>query len=156
MPDFHENDTVQNLVAKNLRDKYRYIKTLGKGGFAYVFLVYHRYSFEEHALKLLDVKLCESRIIKRFLNEARTIRKLVHHPNIVPIYDVDVIKDGNSGKAVPYFTMPYIKGKSLSDLIKNNMPMDFKNVVQISKSVLSALSTVHKQGIVLLLVLYHF
>lgn len=148
MPDFHENDTIQNLVAKNLGNKYRYIKTLGKGGFAYVFLVYHRYSFEEHALKMLDVKLCESKIIKRFLNEARTIRKLIHHPNIVPIYDVDVIKDGNSGKVVPYFTMPYIKGKSLSDLIKDNMPLDLKKVLQVSENVLSALSTIHKQGII--------
>jgi serine/threonine protein kinase len=53
----------------------------------------------------------DSRAVESFLREAR-INARLQHPNIVPVYDIDVDKDER-----PYFTMKLLPGLSLKEII---------------------------------------
>jgi serine/threonine protein kinase len=66
----------------------------------------------ELALKRLRTELREdSRRLQQFLWEARVTAHL-DHPNIVPLHDIGIADDGT-----PYFTMKYVRGRSLRALV---------------------------------------
>src|SRR5262245_11106700 len=64
------------------------------------------------ALKMILLeKLSSPQAVKRFLAEAHSAARLEYHPNIVQIHDVGEV-DG-----MPYFSMQFIGGGSLQDIV---------------------------------------
>lgn len=132
---------VDELVGKIL-GKYRIESLIGRGGMATVYSAIHQQLGSKVALKVLPAGFAgQAEMAERFLREARTAAQL-NHPNIVRVYDVDQI-DG-----VSFFVMDFVDGKSLKQVMKATGIIPESQLVEISKSVLSALHEAHSRGIV--------
>ncbi len=119
---------------------YRLIRELARGGMGIVYLAQELSSERMVALKVLlagdDANQTE---IKRFFREARAIAQ-IDAPNIIPIYDM-----GKQGE-YPYFTMKYIEGKTLEDLLKNSSKNP-RPTIKILEKIARALAVAHEKGI---------
>src|SRR5262249_26280311 len=79
-------------------------------------------------------------MLARFRNETEALARL-HHPNIVPIYDV-----GECGGR-PYFTMEYVAGPSLAALL-NGRPQDSGASAGLVEVLPRAIHAVHQSGLI--------
>ena len=92
--------------------EYEIIRLVGKGGMGEIFLAKDPIFGREIALKrILDRLLRYPTIKKRFLSEARIAARLAH-PSIIPIYAL------HKDKEQIYYTMPYVEGETLKNIIK--------------------------------------
>ncbi|WP_372364439.1 WD40 repeat domain-containing serine/threonine-protein kinase [Candidatus Uabimicrobium sp. HlEnr_7] len=116
---------------------YRYLllEELGSGGMAKVYKAVDEHLDRKIALKI--TKLTNER--KRFLTEVNTIAKL-QHPNIITIYDV------GEYQGFCYYTMKYINGKTLTQILREGI--DFDSGLEIFYKVVCALDYIHEKGIV--------
>lgn len=153
------NDSIREKILAKLGEKYQYIGDIPGGSLASVYLVKHTLLDEKHVLKVMNsrliIKLLEKtgsqkdykKVKNRFVKEAKLCRKL-NHPNIVKIYDVDIISAGIDNIKIPFFTMDYISGTTLKHLIKNKAPMELQETITILVTILNALHVIHQKGIV--------
>ncbi len=92
-------------------DRYEIQRILGRGGMGIVYLARDVAIDRLVALKtLLVTDQGDQRRTERFIKEAKAAARL-HHPNLVAIHDV------GDHEGCPYFTMDYIDGQSLTELI---------------------------------------
>ena len=77
----------------------------------------------------------------RFRNEVMAAYS-VTHPNVVRIYDY--IRQGT----LLAFTMEYIIGGDLADLLAHDEPLKFYQIIHILEQVCNGLSAVHEQNII--------
>jgi serine/threonine protein kinase len=80
---------------------------------------------------------------KRFLAEARIAAGL-SHPGIVVVHDVG--RDEQS--ATLFIALEYLQGRSLSQLIADGGPMDWREALRLTARIAHALHHAHAQGIV--------
>lgn len=133
--------------SERFRD-YRLIKSLGRGGTAFIWLVEHPLLGERRALKFLTRDWVEQSggddvARQRFIREAKTARN-VRHPNIVEVLDVAILP---SNLAV--IEMEYVDGISLDRHLKSfpeGLPV--AQVLAIACQVLQALAQLHARGFV--------
>ena len=86
---------------------------VGSGGMGEVHRIYNRNIRRYAALKVLDPELVDdAHARRRFLAEAQITGQL-EHPNIVPVYDLELTDDG----APRHFTMKLVDGVTLTILI---------------------------------------
>ncbi|MGO8945691.1 MAG: protein kinase domain-containing protein [Syntrophobacteraceae bacterium] len=78
---------------------------------------------------------------KRFIHEAQTAGNLVH-PNIVTIHSYGETDE------FQYICMEYIKGKTLSQMLKERGTIPVEEVIPILEQILLAVETAYKAGIV--------
>ncbi|MEM7308214.1 MAG: serine/threonine-protein kinase [Planctomycetota bacterium] len=91
--------------------RYRLVGELGRGGMGVVYLALDPRLGRLVALKALATRLVASDIARtRFEREIKAIAGL-KHGRIVPIYEV------GEAAGVPYFTMEYVEGKTLSEVV---------------------------------------
>lgn len=123
-------------------DGYRYIKDLGSGGTALVYLyeqdIPHRYV----AIKVDRQPLGSNSAELRFRNEANAMARLASHPNILTIYDAEVTSEGHG-----YLALEYCKKGSLKQL-RLHQHIDLEHVLDIGVHMCSALYSAHLQGII--------
>ena len=92
--------------------RYALVDALGRGGMGKVVACRDREIGRTVALKTLQEHiLSDGDLVRRFLQEARITAQL-EHPNIVPVYDLGALPDGQ-----PYYTMRVVKRQSLADII---------------------------------------
>lgn len=104
----------------------RYVlrRSLGKGGMGEVFLAYDELCDREIALKRIRADLKNNSSIKtRFLREAQIAAKL-SHPSIIPIHSIEYDEE-----KVPYYTMPYIEGESLRQILHQSRLEEKKGAI---------------------------
>ena len=77
---------------------------------------------------------------ERFIREARAAARLAH-PGVVTVYDVG--EDGG----VPFFTMEYVPGSTLEQLVRSG-PIEAGLACSIADRVVQALCVAHQAGIV--------
>ena len=77
---------------------------------------------------------------RRFLEEARHLARL-RHPNIVAIHEI-----GAAGEE-PFFSMDYIEGQSLAELLREG-PLRPTRALSILSDVCAAIEHAHRQGII--------
>ena len=95
-----------------LKDRYKFIRTIGIGGMKAVLLVHDRDTNRNVALAMMpDFKDRPIADVAKFINEAR-ITALLEHPFIVPIHDI-----GLDSNMAPYFVMTHLTGMILSTLL---------------------------------------
>ncbi|MGE0431142.1 MAG: SUMF1/EgtB/PvdO family nonheme iron enzyme [Planctomycetota bacterium] len=116
-------DTVRSLVPRHVPvkpvvlsrqklDRYEKRHEVARGGLGRILLVRDNDAHREIAWKeLLDTAKAGAGEVA-FLQEARITAQL-EHPNIVPVYELGV---GQSGK--PYYTMRFIRGRPMTELIR--------------------------------------
>ena len=98
------------------------------------------------ALKLLHRHMSQDKTyLSRFKNEVQLTQTL-EHENIVRVYDL-----GETEKHEYYFTMEYIEGRSLGDVIddyEKGKKLSLPDAVEILKKIASTLSYAHQKNIV--------
>jgi serine/threonine-protein kinase len=77
----------------------------------------------------------------RFKREIRVARRL-DHPNILPVLDSGEVKE------FLWFTMPYVEGKNLYELLETREPIPLSRALAITRAVGAALTFAHEQGVV--------
>ncbi|MEV6980164.1 protein kinase [Sphaerisporangium sp. NPDC051017] len=122
-----------------LKNRYALVELLGGGGMGDVWLADDRVLGRQVAIKELVVSddgepLPVRR--KRALREARAAAA-IEHPSVVDIYDMFE----EHGR--PWIVMPYIRGRSLRDLIEDG-PLAEREVARIGVRVLGALEAAHR------------
>ncbi|MDZ7639216.1 MAG: protein kinase [Bryobacterales bacterium] len=119
---------------------YRILRRIGAGGMGVVYEAEDTRLHRTVALKMLPEGALEREQKSRFVQEARAAAQL-HHPNICPIYDVGE----EEGRL--FFTMAYLEGRPLSDLI-HGQPLPVSVALDIAVQLSAGLSQAHRRGIV--------
>ena len=91
---------------------FRLIREIGRGGMGVVFEAEQISLGRTVALKMLPYAgVLDEQHLQRFKNEARAAATL-EHPHIVPVYSI------GCERGVHYFTMRYIEGQSLAEVLQ--------------------------------------
>ena len=77
--------------------------------------------------------------MRRFRSEAQAVAKL-QHPNVVTIHDVGE-QDGR-----PYFSMEYIEGKNLAQIIRQT-PLSPERAARYVETIATTVHHAHQRGI---------
>ncbi len=143
-PDFVLGDppvmALREQLEQSLRGTYAIERELGGGGMSRVFLAEERSLGRKVVIKVLPPELSAGLNVERFEREIQLAAAL-QHPHIVPVFaagDVD---------GIPYFTMPFVEGESLRDLLKRG-ELPVPEVVSILRDITKALSYAHAHGVV--------
>jgi serine/threonine-protein kinase len=124
-----------------LRDRYAIERELGGGGMARVFLATEVALGRRIVLKVLLPELAAGLSAKRFEREIRLAASL-QHPNIVPLLSA------GTGAGLPYFTMPFVEGRSLRDRLTGEGPPPLQRAIGILRDVARALAYAHERDVV--------
>ena len=119
---------------------YRFQRQLGHGGMATVYLATQESLDRPVSIKVMGRDALQDETSKqRFENEARTIAKLTH-AGIVGIHEV-----GRTSEGQMYYIMPYLAN---GDLSQRDLRNDEARIVDVLRTLLSALDYAHAHGIV--------
>jgi serine/threonine protein kinase/tetratricopeptide (TPR) repeat protein len=92
---------------------YRIVREVGRGGMGVVYLAEQEGLGRRVALKVLAARhTASSKALERFEREVRAVARL-NDPNIVAIHDVGRVE------GQPYFTMEYVEGRTLHDVLQD-------------------------------------
>ena len=132
------------LIGRRLSKGYIVQKELGRGGMGVVYLGYAEELQREVAIKVIRQRggRLYERLRERFAQEAQVVARL-QHPSIVVIYDLGVEPDG-----MLYMVMERLVGQPLHHLIHDEGHLTAAESARLMISILSALETAHRQGIV--------
>ncbi len=129
-------------MSKLLAGRYELIEKIGEGGMAVVYKGKDRLLNRYVAIKILRPEFTkDAQFVDNFKRESQAAANL-QHPNIVSVYDVG--KEGN----IHFIVMELIDGRPLSDVIKERAPMDYREAIEITRQVASALSMAHRNNII--------
>src|SRR5213594_2508015 len=119
---------------------YELIEEIARGGMGVVYKARQLSLGRIVAVKMiLAGQFASEQIIKRFRGEV-TAAALLQHPNIVAIHDVG-IHDGQH-----FFSMDYIEGQNLSQLVANR-PLPPAKAARYVRLIAEAIHYAHQQGI---------
>src|SRR5215218_8099449 len=124
-----------------LGDAYTIERELGGGGMSHVFLATERRLDRQVVIKLLPPDVAGGVSLDRFHREIQLVARL-QNPHIVP-----VIAAGEAN-GVPFFTMPFVEGRSLRELLKAGTKVSIADGTNILRDVAMALAYAHERGIV--------
>ncbi len=120
---------------------YEVLQELGRGGMGVVYRARQIGLNRIVALKmLLPDSLATPEMLARFRSEAEALARL-HHPNIVPIYDI------GECQGRPYFTMEYVPGPSLAQVL-DGRPQDVSASAHLLEVLARTLHAVHQAGLI--------
>jgi serine/threonine protein kinase len=121
---------------------YTIMERVGRGGMGTVYKALQISLNRVVALKLLSDELVKDKtFINLFVQEARAAAQL-NHPNIVQVYDVGSEKD------VYFFSMEYVPGASLQDILSKRKKLPPEVAVGIVYQAAQGLEYAEKKGIV--------
>ena len=119
---------------------YEIIEKLGQGGMGEVWLARDTRLDREVAIKVLSPEVAANpQRLERFRREAKAVAAL-NHPNIVTIHSVE--EDG----AAPFFTMEYVDGVTLSQIIPSQ-GLGTGRFLDFAIPIVDAVSVAHENGI---------
>src|SRR5262249_22766475 len=120
---------------------YEVLRELGRGGMG---VVYQARQTALHRIVALKMLLPNSspgpEQFARFRAEAAALARL-QHPNIVPIYDF------GDCQGRPYFTMEYVAGPSLAEVLAGR-PQDSRASARLVEVLARAMHAVHQAGLI--------
>ncbi len=129
-----------------LPDRYTHLGVLGRGGMGRVLQV------RDHVLmRIVAMKVCRADLSptlrSRFLAEAQVTSQL-EHPGIVPVYDLGQLDSG-----APYYTMPVIRGRTLSEVVAEHHAgapgaVPLRRLVALVHDVCAAMAHAHARGVI--------
>ncbi|MGI6735757.1 MAG: protein kinase domain-containing protein [Anaerovoracaceae bacterium] len=130
------------MSSKVIAGRYELLNKIGDGGMAVVYRAQDRLLNRFVAVKILKPAFIkDEKFIENFRRESHAAASLTH-ANIVSVYDVG--QEGN----INYIVMELVEGKALSQVIREEAPMDYNRVIDISKQIAAGLSAAHKHGII--------
>jgi serine/threonine protein kinase len=134
--------TELDIVKEALAAEYEIQEELGRGGMAIVYKAKDKQLGRDVAVKVLPFSLAfDAEFVERFQREARTAAQL-EHPSIIPIYRV-----GKSGRVI-FFTMKFLRGKSLSNVLRERGRLGPPEIRRLLLEAGGALGHAARHGIV--------
>jgi serine/threonine protein kinase len=121
---------------------FRIISIIGEGGMGIVYLAQHLSLGRPYALKVLSPSIVSEQSWLRFKAEAKTLAAL-NHPGLVRVYDLGIHEN-----TVPYYSMDYLDGETLEELLVRKGPQTVENSISIFLAVLDALAYAHRNNVV--------
>jgi eukaryotic-like serine/threonine-protein kinase len=124
--------------------RYELVRRLAVGGMAEIYLARVPGVGMEGFEKLIVVKrilpqhALDPELLRMFLDEARLTATLTH-PHVTEVYDV-----GTSG-VTPFFTMEYVHGANLRQLVRRARTLPLNHAVQIVASAAAGLHYAHEK-----------
>ena len=132
----------QELGVVRQLGKYALLRKIGEGGMGVVYLARHVLLKRPTAVKLLRPEVMSADAERRFEREVRLASGLTH-PNTVEIYDFGRTDDG-----LLYFSMEYVPGVTIQQLVQLDGPVPSGRTVAILKQVCGSLREAHSLGLV--------
>ncbi|HEU5082421.1 MAG TPA: serine/threonine-protein kinase [Acidimicrobiales bacterium] len=120
---------------------YDYLRELGHGGFADVYLFRQHLPSREVAVKVLRQTTSSTEDRDQFENEANRMAMLSSHPGIVTIYEVGVAPDDR-----PYITMEYCPHDHFGRIARAH-PLTVARALEVGIKVAAAVETAHHAAI---------
>ncbi|MDQ0614187.1 serine/threonine protein kinase [Microbacterium sp. W4I4] len=120
---------------------FSYLRPLGTGGFADVFLYEQQLPKREVAVKVLLADRLTAGAAEEFTNEANVMALLSTHPAIVTIYQAGVAADGR-----PYLVMEYCPKPNLQIRTRKE-PFSVAEALRVGVQVSGAVETAHRAGV---------
>lgn len=118
-----------------------YIRPLGSGGFADVFLYEQDMPRRNVAVKVMPSDVRDPELRRMFNAEADVLAQLSAHPAIVTVYQAGISADGR-----PYIVMEYCPGSLAQRYRIERIPVD--EVLAVGIRMASALESAHRAGLV--------
>jgi serine/threonine protein kinase len=118
-----------------------YIRPLGSGGFADVFLYEQNMPRRDVAVKVLPSDVRDPELRRMFNAEADVLAHLSAHPSIVTVYQAGISADGR-----PYIVMEFCPGGLAQRYRHERVPV--AEVLEIGVRMASALESAHRAGLV--------
>lgn len=118
-----------------------YVRPLGSGGFADVFLYQQDMPRRQVAVKVLPADERDPDLIRMFNAEADVLAHLSAHPAIVTVYQAGISADGR-----PYIVMEYCPGSLAQRYRIERMPVP--EVMAIAVRLAGALESAHRAGLI--------
>ncbi|GAA1802928.1 serine/threonine-protein kinase [Agromyces neolithicus] len=119
---------------------FEFVRVLGSGGFADVFLYEQNMPRRLVAVKVLLAGLVNDDMRQMFQAEANLMAQLSSHPSILTVYQASVAADGR-----PYLVMEYCSASIGQRYRATQLPLG--EVLSIGVRIASAVETAHQQGV---------
>lgn len=130
------------MIGTLLLNRYELLEKIGEGGMGIVYKAKCNVLNRFVAVKILKTELNASKdFTTRFKMEANSIAKL-SHPNIIGVYDA------GSENNINFIVMEYINGKTLKQIIRENVKLSYFETLNIALQIAVALECAHKHNII--------
>ncbi len=136
----HRQRLYEQLVGQNIVGRFEITKLIGFGGMGAVYEAVQSNMERSVAVKIIPSH--DPTTTARFKREAVTISQL-HHPNTVTVFDY-----GETDQGMLFLAMEMLTGRTLSDLIEKEAPLEPARAAHIASQVCRALGEAHKSAIV--------
>ncbi|MEP6691676.1 MAG: serine/threonine-protein kinase, partial [Gemmatimonadaceae bacterium] len=136
-----EPSDFRERVEHALGPAYRVERELRGGGMSRVFVAEDTRLGRRVVVKVLHPDLAADLSARRFEREVKLAARL-QHPHILALISAGDM-DG-----LPYYTMPYIEGESLRELLREGGALPLRDVLRLIRELADALEYAHGQGIV--------
>ncbi len=142
--DIYLEDTDQDLPARiDPNTRYAYFQTIAKGGKSLIQSCKDLHLSRVIAYKTLRAEFAKDQVEQtRLLREAR-ISAMLQHPNTVPTYEL-----GRDNRGNYYFTMKYVHGYTLREILNYRDRYDLTQLVDVIVQIGYALEYAHSCGVV--------
>jgi serine/threonine protein kinase len=122
-------------------DEYAIERELSGAGMSRVFLAHEPRLVRKVVIKVVRPGLFGHVSAERFAREIRLAASL-QQANIVPVLAA------GTAAGLPYYTMPFVEGRSLSDRLAADGPLPIRDAMNVLRDVLRALAHAHSRGVV--------
>ena len=132
-------------IFQEFAERYTLLDKHATGGMGQISLYRDEFLGRVVALKELLVKGEKTSLpgVSRFVREARITGHL-EHPSIIPVHELGVAPDG-----LPYYTMKFVQGQSLSDAIKDASGIEGRlKLLSNFLSLAQAIAYAHRRGVI--------
>jgi tetratricopeptide (TPR) repeat protein len=134
------------LPGQTFGGRYRIIRELGRGGMGVVYQAWDDDLGMAVALKVVRADAAAGPVgaellDRRFKRELVLARK-VTHKHVIRIHDLGQV-DGTK-----YFTMPFVQGRTLAELLRAEGRLPVPRAIALAKQIVSGLAAAHEAGIV--------
>jgi serine/threonine-protein kinase len=122
-------------------------RELGGGGSSRVYLATESALERPVVLKVLPPELTVGVDAERFRREILFAARL-QHPHLVPLLSAGSFDDELATSAVRWYSMPYVDGKTLRELLVQRGPLPLTEALRLLRELATALAYAHARGVV--------
>ena len=138
-----EPQSGNELIGRILGGKFKLRCLVGAGSSGTVYQADQITLGRTVAVKLLNPELAsDQRLVSRFHDEALAASRL-NHPNTVSVIDYGQAEDG-----LLFIVMEYLRGVTLTRMIREESPFRPERLVEVASQILSGLEEAHEAGVV--------
>lgn len=139
---FDEEDReLRDQVQSSLGDAYTLERELAGGGMSLVFVARERDLGRAVVIKVVSPEQAATIRVERFAREIKLAASL-QQANIVPVLSA------GTAAGLPYYTMPFVDGRSLRERIERDGALPIGDAVSILRDVARALAYAHARGVI--------